>query len=67
MKNQYKSIKIFGDKYFSRKTFDIIDYVGGVEGYDVYDEDKKFITHHDVLLKNEVINNVKFDIYRTYK
>ena len=67
MKNQYKSIKILGDKYFLRKTFDIIDYIGDVDGYDVCDENKNFIINYDTLSENEVMNNLKFDIYRVYK
>ena len=51
-----KTIKIFGDKYLLRKTFDIIDDCGGVDGFDVMDEDKKFLFHYDADNINAVIS-----------
>ncbi len=41
-----KIIKIFGDKYRIRKTYDIDDFVGvGFCGFDICGEDNKFLCH----------------------
>ncbi len=67
MKNQCKSIKIFRDKYFLRKTFDIVNYFGGIEGYDIYDKDEFFLIHYDIPSIRKVVSNLKFDVYQQYK
>ncbi len=59
-----KSVEIFGDRLLLRPTFDIIDYVGGVGGFDIYDEDKNFITHYDVDNQAEVELQIQRDCYR---
>jgi|GEM_PF-5674153 len=40
-----KIIKIFGDKYIVRKTYDIDNFGIGQYGFDVYDEEGVFLCH----------------------
>jgi len=56
--NNIKKIEIFGDKYIVRKTFDVVDCVGGIDGFDVLDVHKVFLFHIDgnneELVKSEI-------------
>lgn len=61
-----KTIKIFGDKYLLRKTFDCIDYCGDVCGFEVMDEDKNFLFHLDGKYEKDVILEIKWKIYRDF-
>lgn len=38
-----KIIKIFGDKYKTRRTYDINEFGFGIYGYEIYDENEKFL------------------------
>jgi hypothetical protein len=58
-------VEILGDRFTLRPTFDIVDYVGGVYGFDVYDEDRNFIAHYDIDDKTEVESQIKRDFYRS--
>ena len=40
-----KTIKVFGDKYSVRTTYDIDDFGIGLYGYEIYDENKNFIKY----------------------
>lgn len=62
-----KTIKIFGDKYKIRKTFDIVDYVGGIVGYEVYDEKGKFILQYNCERLSDLIKFLKWRIYKIYE
>lgn len=59
------TIKIFGDKYSLRKTFDVLDYLGGVYGFDISNEDKKFLFHIDGEDKNLAASEIRWRIYRS--
>lgn len=59
-----ETIEILGDTYLLRKALDIVDYQGGIYGFDVFDSDNKFLTHYDIEDKNVVISEIKWDIYR---
>lgn len=63
---ELKQIKISGDKYFLRKTFDIIDYQGDIGGFEVMDEDKNFLFQYDGDNRDDVILEIKFRIYHDY-
>ncbi len=60
-----QAIKVFGDKFILRKTFDVLDCVGGIYGYDVLDGDKKFLFQIDCESKNLVVPEIKWKIYRS--
>ena len=62
--NKLEAIKILGDTYLLRKTFDIIDDRGGSYGYDIFDNNKRFLKHYDTENKNDVILGINLDIYR---
>lgn len=55
---------ILGDEYLLRPTFDIVDYVGGVHGFDVFDEDGSFVAHYDVDNESEVESQIKWGFYK---
>jgi len=63
-----KTIKIFGDKYKIRKTYDIDDIGIGIYGFEIYDKDNKFLKYVGGL---ESINSLKAHIkqyfYKVYK
>lgn len=60
-----RKLEILGDAYSPRPTFDIVDYIGGVYGFDVCDEDGKFIAHYDIDDETEVESQIKEDFYRS--
>lgn len=62
--NKLEKIKILGDSYFLRKTFDIIDDRGDVYGYEVFDINKRFVMHYDTENKDDVVSEIKWKIYR---
>jgi len=57
-------LDILGDKYLLQPTFDIVDYIGGVHGFDVFDEDENFVAHYDVDNESEVESHIKWDFYK---
>lgn len=57
-------LEILGDGFFLRRTFDVVDYIGGVHGFDVSDEDENFVAHYDVDDESEVESQVKWDFYK---
>lgn len=57
-------LEIGGDRYLLRPTFDIVDYIGGIHGLDVYDEDENFVAHYDVDDETEVESLIKWDFYK---
>lgn len=59
------TIKIFGDKYILQKTFDVLDYVGGIYGFDVLDNAKRFLFHIDDENEKLVESEIKWRIYRS--
>lgn len=62
-----KTIKIFGDKYKIRRTFDIVDYVGEITGYEVCDENGKFILQYDCENLHDLIKFLEFKMYKIYE
>ncbi len=62
-----RTIKIFGDKYKIRKTFDIIDYFGDISGYEVCDEDGKFLLQYDCERLSDLIKFLKWKFYKVYE
>ncbi len=62
--NKLESIKILGETYFLRRTFDIIDGRGGIYGYEIFDNNKRFLKHIDTENKQDVISEINWDIYR---
>ncbi len=61
------TISIFGDKYEIRKTFDIVDYVGDIVGYEVCDENGQFILQYDCEKLPDLIKFLKWKFYKIYK
>lgn len=62
-----KTIKIFGDKYKIRRTFDIIDCVGNIVGYEVCDEKGKFLLQYDCEKLFDLIKFLKWKFYKIYE
>lgn len=61
-----QTIEILSDKYSLRRTFDILDDQGGVEGFDVLNEDKEFLFHYDTKNEEDVVSEIKWRIYRIH-
>ncbi len=61
---QKSKLDVLGDKYLLRPTFDIVDYIGGVHGFDVYDGDETFVVHYDIDSESELESQIKWDFYR---
>lgn len=59
------TIKILGDKYILQKTFDILDYVGGVYGFDVLNNAEKLLFHINSENKKLIESEIKWKIYRS--
>jgi len=62
-----KTIKIFGDKYKIRKTYDIDDFGIGQYGFDVYDEKNSFLCHFFGYSINKLKYFIKINFYKTYE
>ncbi len=58
------SIKIFSDGYILQKTFDALDYLGGIYGFDIFDNKKNFLFHIDGENEKLVESEIKWRIYR---
>jgi len=64
---QEKIIKIYGDKYKIRKTFDIDDFLGlGIYGYDVCDEKRKHLFYYQTENKKDLLRYLKYKIYKEF-
>ena len=62
-----KIIKIYGDKYKIRKTYDIDDFLGlGIYGYEVNDEKGNFLFYYQTDNKKDLIKYLKYKIYRKF-
>lgn len=59
-----QSMETLGDTYFLRRTFDIIDYRDSIYGFNIFDDERRFIMHYDIEDINEVAREMKWDIYR---
>jgi hypothetical protein len=59
-----KTIKIFGDQYILRKTYDIIDNRDGVYGFDILGDNAKFLFHIDGGDRNLIESEIRWQIYR---
>lgn len=62
-----KTIKIFGDKYKIRKTYDVDDFGIGRYGFDVYDEKNNFLRHFFGYNINKLKQYIKINFYKTYE
>ena len=62
--NRTQTVKIFDDKFSLQKTFDILNYIGGIYGFDVLDGSKNFLFHFDGESENLVISEIKWRVYR---
>ena len=61
-----REIKIYGEIYSLRDTFDIVDYRNGIYGFDVFDDSGKFLFHCDTDNVSDVISEIKWVIYRNF-
>jgi len=61
-----KTIKIFGDKFKIRETYDIDDAGIGRYGFDVYDENKNFLCHFVSDKISELRQYIKMYFYKIY-
>jgi hypothetical protein len=61
------TIKIFGDKYRIKKTYDIDDFGIGRYGFDVYNENDDFLSHFVGDEINKVRQYIKINFYKTYE
>lgn len=66
-KTAYRTIYIFGDKYKIRRTFDILDYVGDVVGYEACDGDGNFLLQYDCEKLSDLIKYLKWRIYKMHE
>ena len=62
----FKTIKVLGDIYKIRKTYDIDDYGIGIYGYEVIDEEDKFLMYVPIEKLFELKSYIKFKIYKLY-
>ncbi len=62
-----KIIKIFGDKYRIRKTYDIDDFGIGRYGFEVYNENNDFLYHFVGDKINKLRQYIKVNFYKTYE
>ena len=60
-----EKIEIYGDTYYLRGTFDIVDYRNGIYGFDVFDDNREFLFHYDTDNIDSVISEIKWNIYRS--
>jgi len=60
----FRTISILGDRCKIRKTFDIIDYIGGIVGYDVYDLENQFLLYYDCEKLSDLMKYLRWRIYR---
>ena len=63
----FKIIKIFGDKFRIRKTYDINDSGIGLYGFEVYDESENFLCHFIGDKISELRRYIKIYFYKTYE
>jgi hypothetical protein len=61
------TIKIFGDKYRIKKTYDIDDFGIGRYGFDVYNESDDFLSHFVGDKINKIRQYIKINFYKTYE
>lgn len=61
-----EEIEFFGDKYILRRTFDILDYQGGIYGFDVMDIRGNPLFHIDSEDVKDVIAEIKWRIYHSF-
>jgi hypothetical protein len=59
-----QELYLLGELYSLQPTFDIIDSVGGVHGFDVYDRDGNLVEHYDIDNESEVESQIKWDFYK---
>ena len=62
-----KTIKIFGDKYNIRKTYDIDDFGIGRYGFDVYNENNELLCHFIGDKINTLKRYIKIIFYKNYE
>lgn len=62
-----KVIEIFGDKYKIRKTYDIDEFGMGYYGFDIYDEDNKFMSNFIGDNINVLKQYIKIIFYKNYE
>lgn len=62
-----KTIKIFGDKYKIRKTYDIDNRGIGRYGFDVYDENNNFLCHFIIDEISSLKRYIKMNFYKIYE
>jgi len=64
---QEKVIKLYGDSYKIRKTFDIDDFWGlGIYGYEINDEQGNYLFYYQGRDKKDLIKYLKYKIYREF-
>jgi len=60
-----KFIKLYGDVYKIRKTFDIDDFLGiCIYGYEIYDEDGNYLLYYQTSDEHDLIKHLRYKIYR---
>jgi len=62
-----KTIKIFGDKYRIRKTYDIDDFGIGSYGFEVYNEENYFLCNFVGDRINKLRQHIKMNFYKNYE
>jgi len=60
-------IKIFGEKYKIKNTYDIDDFGIGRYGFDVYNENNDFLCHFVGDKINKVRQYIKMNFYKNYE
>lgn len=62
-----KVIKIFGDKYKIKNTYDIDDFGIGRYGFDVYSENNDFLCHFAGDKISKLRQYIKMSFYKIYE
>lgn len=64
---QEKTIKLYGDRYKIRRTFDIDGFLGlGIYGYEVSDEQGNYLFYYQGCDKKDLIKYLKSKIYKQF-
>lgn len=58
------SIEVMGERFSLRPTFDIIDYIGSVRGFDVYDANENYLVHYDIDDIEKVAAQISWDYFK---
>ena len=61
------TVKLYGDRYKTRKTIDINDFLGmEIYGYEVYDKRGDYLFYYQTDNEKDLMRYLKYKIYREF-